>query len=69
MPGMILYIDEFEGRDLLERRFELDRVEVEKLLEGSGYGAPEGLVAEVTANRVGSTIRVTGVFQLSLIHI
>ncbi len=60
MPGMTIYLDQFEENDHLERRFELEPGEASRLLSDSGYEFESELVAEVTANRLESTIRVTG---------
>jgi uncharacterized protein len=60
MSGMILHLDEFEHDRLQRRRFEASAEEAAALLKDTGYRFAGGLVADLEADLVGTTIRVTG---------
>jgi len=60
MSGMMIHLDDFGEDDLLERRFEIGSAEVDEMLADTEYRCADGLVAQLVANRVGSTVRVKG---------
>lgn len=60
MSAMMIHLDDFGDEDLLERRFEVSSEAVDEMLADTEYRSADGLVAELVANRVGSTVRVHG---------